>query len=120
MGDALRSWCNPAGEDSTDTGFDVALFEAAVEGYASRAGEMAMTAAEWGRLVDGVVAICRELAARFFGDALRERYFGWDATRFASRGEHNLVRAMGQWALHRSVEAQRGALRERVRAAVGA
>lgn len=109
MGDALRSWCNPAGEDTTEASFDVALFEAAVEGYASRAGGM-VTAAEWGRLVDGVLAICRELAARFLADALRERYFGWDAARYASRGEHNLVRGLGQWRLAESVRSQRGAL----------
>ena len=44
--------------------------------------------------------ISLELAARFAADALRENYFGWDPTRFPSRGAHNLVRARGQWALH--------------------
>lgn len=119
MGDALRSWCNPAGEDSTEVALDPARFAAAVEGYAGAVGD-AITAAEWDALVDGLSAICLELSARFLGDALRERYFGWDATRYPSRGAHNLVRAKGQWALHRSVEAQREALRERVRGAVGA
>ncbi len=109
MGDALRSWCNPAGEDAGEVHFDVALFEAAVGGYAERAGG-AVTAAEWGRLVDGVLAICRELAARFLADALRERYFGWDPSRHATRGEHNLARARGQWRLAESVRAQRPAL----------
>ena len=32
------------------------------------------------------------------------------ATRFATRGEHNLVRARGQWRLAESVRAQRDAL----------
>jgi Ser/Thr protein kinase RdoA (MazF antagonist) len=109
LGDALRSWCNPVGEDSTDTAFDVGLFEAAVEGYASRAAG-AVTAAEWGRLVDGVLAICRELAARFLADALRESYFGWNAERYATRGDHNLVRGVGQWRLAESVRSQRPAL----------
>jgi hypothetical protein len=80
-----------------------------VEGYASRAAG-AVTAAEWGRLVDGVLAICRELAARFLADALRESYFGWNAERYATRGDHNLVRGVGQWRLAESVRSQRPAL----------
>jgi hypothetical protein len=109
MGDALRSWCNPVGEDSEDTAFDVDLFEAAVGGYASRAAGT-IRAAEWGRLVDGVLTICRELAARFLADALRESYFGWDPSRHATRGEHNLVRGLGQWRLAESARARRPAL----------
>lgn len=109
MGDALRSWCNPAGEDCPETTFDVGLFEAAVEGYASRAAGT-VSAAEWGRLVDGVLTICRELAARFLADALRESYFGWDAARYATRGDHNLVRGLGQWRLAESARSRRAAL----------
>ena len=48
-----------------------------------------------------------ELAVRFAADALDESYFGWDAGRFASRGDHNLVRARGQWSLHEAVVATR-------------
>jgi Ser/Thr protein kinase RdoA (MazF antagonist) len=109
MGDALRSWCNPAGEDTVGAHFDTTLFEAAVEGYAARVGAT-VTATEWRHLVDGVLVICRELAVRFLVDALREQYFGWDASRYATRGEHNLVRARGQWALAESVRCQRSAL----------
>ena len=39
----------------------------------------------------------------FAADALREEYFGWDRARFARAGEHNLLRARGQWALHEDV-----------------
>jgi hypothetical protein len=39
-----------------------------------------------------------------------DRYFGWDATRFGSRREHNLLRAQGQLALSRNVREQRGEL----------
>ena len=109
MGDALRSWCNPAGEDTSDNAVDLTLFRAAVEGYASQAGDV-VTRAEVERLVDGLSVICLELAARFLADALNESYFGWSPQLYASRGEHNLVRALGQWSLHESVESQRASL----------
>lgn len=109
MGDALRSWCNPAGEDTENNSVDLALFQASMDGYAPQ-GRALVTAAEVELLVDGLSSICLELSARFLADALNESYFGWNAKRYASRGEHNLVRALGQWSLHQSVEAQRGAL----------
>lgn len=118
LGDALRSWCNPAGEDAAAATFDRALFEAAVTGYADAVGD-AVTAAEWARLVDGVEVICRELSARFLADALRERYFGWDPSRHATRGDHNLVRGVGQWRLAESVRAQRAELDAIVARAAG-
>ena len=34
LGDALRSWCNPATEDASDARFVPAYFESAVAGYA--------------------------------------------------------------------------------------
>ena len=108
MGDALRSWCNPGGEDEGEVRFDVEMFRAAVEGYASVAkGVIRPEEAE--SLVDGVRTIALELSARFLADALNESYFGWDNVRFSSRGEHNLVRARGQWALYRSITNQRAA-----------
>jgi Ser/Thr protein kinase RdoA (MazF antagonist) len=110
MGDALRSWCNPAGEDHDDVELDEGLFAAAIEGYAG-AGPRLVTDAERALLVDGLATICVELSARFLADALHERYFGWDPARYAARGEHNLVRARGQWALARSVLRRKDALR---------
>jgi hypothetical protein len=44
------------------------------------------------------------LAARFAADALDESYFAWDPQRFASRGEHNRVRAAGQLSFYRQAE----------------
>lgn len=105
MGDALRSWCNPRGEDVDDADVDVAIFTAAVEGYAEGGGRP--SAAEAAALVDGLFAICVELSARFCADALNESYFGWDERRFPARGEHNLLRARGQWGLARSVARRR-------------
>ncbi|MEZ4406589.1 MAG: phosphotransferase [Polyangiales bacterium] len=108
LGDALRSWCNPAGEDVANTAVDAAVLEAALEGYAS--SNPALTDDERGSVVDGLTTIALELAARFACDALEERYFGWDAARFDTRGEHNLLRARGQWALARDALSRRDAL----------
>ena len=43
-----------------------------------------------------VPSIALELAARFCTDSLRESYFGWDRTRFASASAHNQARTRGQ------------------------
>jgi Ser/Thr protein kinase RdoA (MazF antagonist) len=109
LGDALRSWCNPSGEDVAAPAIDAAVFEAAVRGYAAD-GRDVLSPAEVDALVPGVETVCVELAARFCVDAVEDRYFGWNAQRFASRHEHNLVRASGQLALARSVRAARPAL----------
>jgi len=105
MGDALRSWCNPGGEDQGDVRFDLGVFGAGLRGYASEARELP-SGEERALLVDGLASIALELSARFVADALNESYFGFDAERFATRGEHNLARARGQWALYESVLAQ--------------
>ncbi|MCC6553345.1 MAG: phosphotransferase [Polyangiaceae bacterium] len=104
LGDAFRSWCNPVGEDSVETRFDVEVFAAAVAGY--RAGRE-LSADEQDGLAGGVERIALELAARFCRDFFEDRYFGWDPRRFASRAEHNLFRARGQLALARSAREQR-------------
>ncbi len=117
MGDALRSWCNPRGEDVDDADVDVAVFTAAVEGYA--AGGARPSEPEAATLVDGLFTICVELSARFCADALNESYFGWDQQRFPGRGEHNLLRARGQWGLARSVARRRQELDAAVHRAFG-
>ena len=99
LGDAWRSWCNRSGEDDVTAQLDLGIFEASFDGYATSLGR-ALTADERRALLLGPEWISLELAARFAADALRESYFGWDPTRFASRGAHNLVRALGQWSLH--------------------
>jgi Ser/Thr protein kinase RdoA (MazF antagonist) len=108
LGDAWRSWCNRAGEDVPEAALDLDVMRASLEGY--RDG--------WGRgldvetrraLVLGVEWVSLELAARFAADAILESYFGWDARRFPGRGEHNLVRARGQWSLHAALVATRAA-----------
>jgi len=58
-----------------------------------------------------------ELCTRYVTDSLEECYFGWDDTHFATRGEHNLVRARGQWHLFRAACGTREA-REQILATV--
>jgi Ser/Thr protein kinase RdoA (MazF antagonist) len=108
LGDAWRSWCNRAGEDDVEARLDLDIFAASLAGYASALGRP-LTADERAGLLLGVEWISLELAARFAADALAESYFGWDATRFPGRGEHNLVRARGQWSLHQALVASRTA-----------
>lgn len=106
LGDAFRSWCNPASEDAADARFDLSLFEAAVEGYSAAARQF-VTRAEIAAIVPATLAIYLELAARFLADALDERYFAWDSSRYPGRAEHNLARAAGQLAAAASLIARR-------------
>lgn len=101
LGDALRSWCNPQGEESPEP-IDVDHFRAAIEGYASAVGDLP-TVPEREAIPLATALIATELAARFCTDALEERYFAWDSSRFPSAAEHNMVRARAQLALGLSV-----------------
>jgi Ser/Thr protein kinase RdoA (MazF antagonist) len=109
LGDALRSWCNPRGEDETEARLDESIFAAAMAGYRSGAGDLP-TPAERAAIVPGLETVCVELAARFCADVFDDAYFGWDAQRYPSRRAHNLVRARGQLALAQSVRAARRGL----------
>jgi len=108
LGDAWRSWCNRGGEDQTEASFDMEVFAASLAGYLE-ANTRTLTPEERRALVHGVEWISLELAARFAADALREAYFGWDRARFPAAGEHNLLRARGQWAMHRAALQTRAA-----------
>jgi Ser/Thr protein kinase RdoA (MazF antagonist) len=106
LGDAWRSWCNRAGEDDVNAVLDLEIMEASLSGYVRGLGRD-LTADERRGLLLGVEWVSLELAARFAADALFESYFGWDEKRFPGRGEHNLVRARGQWSLHEALLASR-------------
>jgi Ser/Thr protein kinase RdoA (MazF antagonist) len=105
LGDALRSWTNTGGESEADARPDEAIFRAAMEGYAS--AETAIDPDERASLVLGFETIATELAARFAIDAWEDSYFGWDASRHASRRAHDRVRALSQLALARAVRRDR-------------
>lgn len=118
LGDAFRSWCNPAGEDNHRSAFAMDLFSSAVDGYASVATGW-ITPEESGAIVSGTLTIYVELAARFCADALRENYFGWDPQRFPTRSAHNQVRAASQLTAARTLWDARSAAEEAVRRAFG-
>ena len=106
LGDAMRSWCNPYGEDAGGVRFDLAIFTAAIRGFRAVADAL-LTDDERTSIVIGAETVSLELAARFCVDVFRDEYFGWDAARFPSRRAHNLVRARGQLALSRAIRAAR-------------
>lgn len=120
MGDALRSWTNPDGEDQQRSAVHVDTFAAALSGYGDVArGADLVSDDEIEMLVAGLGTICVILSSRFLADALYERYFGYDARRFPARGEHNLLRGQGQLSLFESVERQRSHLEAVVRRSFG-
>ena len=116
LGDAWRSWCNAAGEDAEEAELRLDRLAAAMEGYASGLAAP-LPERERASLVDGLERMAVELAVRFATDILEERYFGWDAERFGSRAEHNLVRARGQISLAEQARAARPQIEALVAAA---
>jgi Ser/Thr protein kinase RdoA (MazF antagonist) len=111
LGDALRSWSNPATEDAIHARFVRPLFEAAVRSYAL-ASRGSLTREEWSAIPDGTLTITVELAARFCVDALHERYFRWDPSRYPSASAHNQARTRGQLQIAESLLAELPALRD--------
>lgn len=106
MGDAWRSWCNPAAseDDLAGTRFDVPTFAASLEGWLSTGP--ALETAERSAIVPGIERICLELAARFCADALQNRYFREDRERYPEIGTHCLARARAQLRLAEDVAAR--------------
>ncbi len=117
LGDAMRSWCNPSGEDLAAPAVDATILEAAMGGY-GRGAPGLLSPGEIASIIPGLETVCVELAARFCVDVFDDCYFGWNKERFSSRRDHNLLRARGQLALARSVTSQRDRLAEIVRTAL--
>jgi Ser/Thr protein kinase RdoA (MazF antagonist) len=111
IGDCLRSGCNRLGEETTDLAavvFDLELCEAILEGYLAAAGSM-LEPAELEHIYDAVRLIAFELGLRFLSDHLAGNvYFR------AEDPEHNLRRALVQFRLTESIEAQESAIRSLV------
>ena len=106
MGDALRSWTNPRGEDDSRGEVDARLFAAAIEGYLAEARDV-LTAEEQRAFAPALETIALELASRFCADAFEDRYFGWSRDRYPTRRAHNLVRTRSQLSLARSARERR-------------
>jgi Ser/Thr protein kinase RdoA (MazF antagonist) len=105
IGDCLRSACNRRGEETTDweaVQFDPELCEALLDGYLGAAGGF-LTEADFTYLVPAIRLIAFELGLRFLADHLAgDLYFR------TSRAGHNLQRALVQFRLTASIEAQQG------------
>jgi Ser/Thr protein kinase RdoA (MazF antagonist) len=108
IGDCLRSGCNPLGEETTDleaVRFDLELCEAILSGYLSMARGF-LNQADYRYIFDAIRLISFELGLRFFSDHLAGNiYFK------ARHRQHNLDRALVQFRLTESIEAQEEAIR---------
>ncbi|MBN1960370.1 MAG: phosphotransferase [Deltaproteobacteria bacterium] len=111
LGDAWRSWCNPAGENSTTSQLQLDYLTAALNGYAKYTHNL-LTTNEILALPTALETITLELASRFCADAINENYFGWDNQKYKSASEHNIVRAAGQLSLARSIAEQKEDIKE--------
>ncbi len=118
LGDALRSWCNPVGEDHERTTFSISRLVAAARGYAHHSRGF-ITAEEIADIVPATETIYTELAARFLADALIEAYFAWDPHRYPTRSAHNLARANGQLNAALDLARQRDDARDAIASAFG-
>ena len=108
IGDCLRSCCNGLGEETDridEVRFDVDLCRAILEGYLSVADRF-LDANDVAYLYDAVRLIAFELGLRFFTD-----YLEGDVYFKVQHPEHNLQRALVQFKLTESIEAQEPAIR---------
>ncbi|MBQ1568819.1 MAG: aminoglycoside phosphotransferase family protein [Kiritimatiellae bacterium] len=109
FGDALRSICNPAGEEETNLSkvvFDEDLCTAFCKGYMKEAGAF-LTDADRAYLYDSIRLLPFELGLRFFQDYLAGNvYFR------TTQPEQNLNRARVQFRLCESVEARERSIRD--------
>lgn len=103
IGDCLRSGCNPLGEETDNLDavtFDLTLCEALLEGYGDVAHGF-LGPADHRYLYDAIRLLSFELGLRFFTDHLAGNvYF------HTQRPGHNLDRALVQFRLTESIEAQ--------------
>ncbi len=108
FGDALRSICNPAGEEESDLAkvvFDEDLCTAFCKGYIREAGSF-LTDADRAYLYDSIRLLPFELGLRFFQDYLAGNvYFK------TKQPEQNLNRARVQFRLCESIEARERSIR---------
>jgi Ser/Thr protein kinase RdoA (MazF antagonist) len=108
IGDCLRSGCNPLGEETEQwqsVHFEVELAQAMLQGYLTEARYFLMDR-EYDYLYDAMRLIAFELGLRFFADYLAGNVY------FKVRhSDHNLARALVQFKLAESIEAQSTKLR---------
>jgi Ser/Thr protein kinase RdoA (MazF antagonist) len=109
IGDCLRSGCNPLGEETAEweqVEFDIEMCRAMLDGYISQARSF-LTERDYEYMFDGIRLIAFELGLRFFTDHLAGNiYFK------VKYPTHNLARALVQFKLTESIEAQEVAIRQ--------
>lgn len=109
IGDCLRSGCNPGGEETKDwesVKFETDLCQAILQGYLSQAKDF-LTENDYAYLYDAIRLLSFELGLRFFTDCLAGNvYFK------VTHPEHNLDRALVQFKLTESIEAQESIIRK--------
>lgn len=109
IGDCLRSCCNPLGEETDQfdaVHFDLGLCRTILAGYLPIAREF-FSEADYDYLYDSVRLISFELGLRFFTDYLNGNvYFK------VKDDDHNLRRALVQFRLTESIEAQQEQIEE--------
>jgi len=108
IGDCLRSGCNLQGEETErweTVRFEPDLCQAILQGYLAEAKGF-LSAADYDYLYDAIRLIAFELGLRFFTDYLAGNVY------FKVRHpEHNLTRALVQFRLTESIEAQEALIR---------
>lgn len=108
IGDCLRSGCNPLGEETEQweaVRFDPDLCRALLKGYLAMARAF-FSRNDFSYLHASIRLIAFELGLRFFTD-----YLEGDVYFKVRRPEHNLARALVQFRLTDSIEAQEGDIR---------
>jgi hypothetical protein len=109
IGDCLRSSCNPLGEDTLDfenVHFETEMAQAILEGYFSIAQHF-LTDDDFVYIFDSIRLLAFETGLRFFQDYLAGNvYFK------VKHPEHNLDRALVQFKLMESIEAQENTIRK--------
>ena len=111
IGDCLRSCCNPAGEEAgpAEISFNLNYCKAILRGYLPQVAQF-FSDFDYQYIYDAVRLIAFELGLRFFSDHLAgDVYF-----KIRKPGQ-NLHRAMVQFALCQSIEAQEAEIRGIVR-----
>ena len=111
IGDCLRSGCNPLGEETKEweqVHFNTQMCRVILKGYLSQASGF-LTEDDYHYLFDGIRLIAFELGLRFFTDHLAGNvYFK------VKYPNHNLDRALVQFKLTESIEAQETSIRQMI------
>ncbi|GAX35870.1 phosphotransferase enzyme family protein [Nodularia sp. NIES-3585] len=109
IGDCLRSGCNPMGEEAEHwekVYFDLDLCQGILEGYLDVA-QAFLTENDYSYIYAAIRLITFELGLRFFTD-----YLAGDVYFKVKYPEHNLARALVQFKLTESIEAQETKIRQ--------